>query len=256
MPRLSELQAAFARGLAGDTGDADRWIKAEGVDPAARLRIYRNNVELIFEGYLRAAYPAVERLGGAEYFAGISREYRSAHPSRSGNLHDAGAAFADFLAARLAGTPYVFMADVARLEWAYQEVLVAPAPRVFDAVGFAEVSADAHGRVVFTLAPSVRRVASTYPIAAIWEANRDPGSSADEVDLNAGGDRLLLHQFEGLAHVRRLDAPTDAFVCALVGRACLADAMAALEAVDAAVDPSPLLYEFIRTGRIDGFYLD
>ena len=67
MPTLAELQRAFARGIDGDPSDAGHWIVDDGIDPAARLGIYRNNVDAIVAQYLNAAFPAVARLGGDEF---------------------------------------------------------------------------------------------------------------------------------------------------------------------------------------------
>ena len=43
----------------------------------------------------------------------------------SGDLHHVGAPFAAFLREQFADTGYLYLADVAALEWAYQECLVA-----------------------------------------------------------------------------------------------------------------------------------
>jgi hypothetical protein len=253
MPGLTELQAAFARALAGDTRDAASWVVAGPIAPAERLSIYVNNTDAILANYLSTAFPAVERLGGQEYFVGLAREYRRLHPSRSGNLQDVGEGFAHFLGTQLVDTPFAFMADVARLEWAYQEALVAADAAVFEAAALMALPADAHDAVTFTWAPSVRRVASDYPIEAIWEANREGGVETPNLRLDAGGDVLLLHRTGRVVHVRHLDPATDAFVSALLNKRPLVEAVAALEQVDPMRDAGALLLELIQSGRIDGF---
>ena len=52
--------------------------------------------------------------------------------------------------------------------------------------------------------------------------------------------------------MRRLDPGAAAFVGALVAAASLADCIVALEAVDAAADPTALLLRLIQWGVIDG----
>jgi Putative DNA-binding domain len=255
MSTLAELERAFARALDGDATGAADWVAGGAYTPEERLAVYRHNTDAILHQMLRAAYPAVERLAGADYLGGLIGEYRRAHPSRSGNLHLAGAALPAFLAERLAGSPYAFIADVARLEWAYQEVLVAADARAFDVARFASLPVEAHDGLVFRLAPSVRRVASAYPIEALWEREREatPRADAAEMDLAAGGDCLLLHRVGAEARIRRLDAATDAFVQALERGRALAAVVEALAAVDPARDPTALLFEFIQHGLIDDF---
>ena len=251
MSTLAELQDSFARALSGDTAGAESWVCSGGVAAVKRLAIYQHNVDALLANYLRAAFPAVARLGGEDYFVGLAHAYRVAHPSRSGDLQRVGAAFPAFLAGQLQDSPYAFMADVARLEWAYQEALVAADARVFDVAAFSAVAADQLDALVFALAPSVRCVQSAYPTQAIWMANRVAGRDTGAT-LDDGGECLLLHRVGDEVHVRRLDPGAAAFVGALVAAASLADCIVALEAVDAAADPTALLLRLIQWGVIDG----
>jgi hypothetical protein len=255
MSTLAELQRAFARGLAGDVSGADDWISAGAFPSATRLQIYRHNVDAIFTHYLQAAFPAVERLVGVDYFAGLARAYREACPSPSGNLHDCGGRLPEFLDAQLQDSAHAYIGDVARLEWAYQEALVAADAAAFDVAGFVALAPEQHETLRFAFAPSVRHVRSPYPIQAIWDANRVAGVNEMAVDWDAGGDALLLHRVADQVVVRRLDPGTDAFVAALMQGATLAEGIAALERIDPSRDASTLLFEFIQSARIDGFQL-
>ena len=255
MSTLAELQRSFARGLAGDVADADAWVSGGAFTPATRLQIYRNNVDAIFTQYLQAAFPAVERLVGADYFNGLARAYREACPTSSGNLHDGGGGLPNFLASQLAGSPHPYISDVARLEWAYQEALVAADAMAFDVQAFLALAPEQHETLRLTWAPSVRHVRSAYPINALWEANRTPDAEQTDIRLNAGGDSLLMHRVGQQVIVRSLDPASDAFVSALIGGASLGEAIAALEAIDPNRDASALLFEFIQSARIDGFHL-
>ena len=255
MSTLAELQSRFARALGGDVAGAEDWVIGGEFAADARLQIYRHNVDAMLTQYLQAAFPAVERLVGVDYFNGLARAYRTACPSSSGNLHDVGAALPAFLAQQLEGTVYAVIGDVARLEWAYQEALVAADSRAFDVQAFLALSPEQHEMLNFSWAPSVRHVRSQYPIIALWEANRSPDAEAMDVQLDAGGDSLLIHRVNQKIVVRRLDPASDAFVSALMGDAPLGEAITALEAVDPTQDASALLFECIQLARIDGFLL-
>lgn len=88
-------------------------------DPAEaprRFVVYRNNVIHSLSVALSRRFPVIERLVGAECFAGLARLFIESHPPESPVLLQWGGAFPGFLAdcPPLAGLPY--LADVARLE--------------------------------------------------------------------------------------------------------------------------------------------
>src|SRR5687767_12211002 len=126
MPSLHDLQRAFGAALSfGDGAAIEPHVVPNGIEPGARLRIYRNNTRESFLGILSAAYPVLRSLVGDDYFRQMIFEYRERFPSPSGNVHHAGERVAEFLTSRYEGTQYRYFADVARLEWALQEALIA-----------------------------------------------------------------------------------------------------------------------------------
>jgi hypothetical protein len=254
MTTLAELQAAFGRALDGDAAGAEAWVVGGTFSADERLAVYRHNGDALLHQMLQAAYPAVERLAGADYLRGIVADYRRTFPSRSGNLHDAAASLPDYLARELDGTPQAFLADLARLEWAYQEVLVAADPPLFDVAAFSALTADDHDRLVFELAPSVRVVRSPWPIGALWEAYREEGPGAD-IDLDSGGERLLLHRVGREARIRPIDQANDVLIAALERGEPLPALVTLMEAQGVADEPTTLLYPLIRDRLIAGFHL-
>ena len=85
---------------------------------AQRLEVYRNNAWQFFLAALERTYPVTQRRVGADFFRQLAREYRAQHPSQHGDLHWIGEAFPAWLADRMTGTGYEWLADLARLEWA------------------------------------------------------------------------------------------------------------------------------------------
>ncbi|MDH5255150.1 MAG: DNA-binding domain-containing protein, partial [Gammaproteobacteria bacterium] len=123
MLALPDLQRAFLGAvLGGHTGVMAGLVRGDGIPPERRLRIYANNARSNFLTTLRATYPVIERLGGPEWFAQAAARYQSRHPSRCGDLQYVGRDFPAFLRGELDDTAYGYFSDVARLEWAYQEV--------------------------------------------------------------------------------------------------------------------------------------
>lgn len=193
MLTLREIQRGFTSVLF-DTGAGSfaREILHDGIDGAARLGIYRNNLH---EGFIKALtleFPVIVRLVGTDYFRQLALEFLAAHPSRAGDLHHVGTALSRYLGERLSGTEYAYLCDVAALEWAWQEVLVAPDSPTLHSADLGDVAPAEYGNLKFRLHPAVRLVSSLYPILQIWKENQ-PGSPAEAtIDLASSGDRVLV----------------------------------------------------------------
>ncbi|MCJ7452651.1 MAG: DNA-binding domain-containing protein, partial [Steroidobacteraceae bacterium] len=168
---LAELQARFASALrAGDTQPNDdaagfaACIVDDGLAPASRLQVYRNNVSAMFTTALARSYPVLRQRVGEGYFAKLVAEYRSDHPSRSGDLHWIGRCFPEWIRARMAGTDYAWLADLARLEWACEEVLVSEFLQPALADSLARLMPEQLAGARLALQPGLRVVSSSFPV--------------------------------------------------------------------------------------------
>lgn len=255
MPSLHDLQAAIAAAIDGDAARAAPLVVANGIAPEVRIDVYANNAWCAFRNTLALEFPVVQRLGGEEWFRGAAREYRRRHPSRAGNLHHVGEAFPAFLADELAGTGYEFIADVAALEWAYQEVLVAPSAPPFDASPLAGLAPGDPGAIRFALGSDCRLVASSFPVVDVWSANRDPDEEPGAVDLSTGPQHVLVRRAGLEVEFRRLDAGRYAFLSALAAHAPLADAVARACAIDAEFDLAAALQRYTALGVLTSPHL-
>lgn len=224
MTSLRELQIAFIDGtLHGYSAQLSSLIAASELAPQARISIYANNAREGFLTALAATFPVIERLAGHDWFRQTGREYMRQHPSRSGNLHFVGERFAAFLDETLRGTDYSYFADVARLEWAYQEVLVAADHPSFDISALSDVSPDDYGSLVFRVHPAVRLVESRYPVLAIWKANQ-PGAAETSVSLDADAARILVIRRDDHVELRELSAAEFTLLAAFMRGATLGEA--------------------------------
>ncbi len=228
---LAETQARFARALrdpqAGSvTGDATllAGIREDGIAPAARLNVYRNNARAIFTTSLERSFPVLARRVGDGYFRRLASDYRTDHPSRSGDLHWIGSAFPSWLERRLAGSEYVWLADLARLEWACEEVLVAGDATAIGLDALAAVEPEHLAELSLGLQPALRCVHSVYPVWSVWRANQPEGSGT-EVDLGLGAEHVVVTRAEDRP-VLHLRSETEVrFVAALAGGQRLAAAL-------------------------------
>lgn len=243
MHALRELQHEFAGALFGEGALAG--IRANGIAAEDRLEIYRNNLREGFVKTLALEFPAIGRLVGGDYFRQMGLEFLAAHPSRAGNLHHVGAPFAAFLRARFAGSQFDYLPDVAELEWAYQESMVAADAAPFDIEALRSVAPDA---LRMALHPAVRLVASAYPIVRIWRANRVESASDESIDLGSGGDSVLILRAARHVEFHRLPAGQFALLERLAQGASLGDALEAALAADPAFDLTEALRRFISLG--------
>ena len=231
---LRELQQSFAAALRDPAVDC-------AVLPPANLSVYRNNAALTFRKTLQLGFPVVERRVGEDYFRQLAALYRERFPSRSGDLHWVGRDFAVFLDDYLAGSDYAWLADLARLEWAYQECSVAieMAPLGPEALaGFAATDLE---HVVFGFQPSLRLLASPYPVYSVWRANQ--ADNAPPVDQSLGAECGMTRQREESVEVRKLEPRLFSFVSSLRSGATLGDAMTRAE-LDAGALTQALAFVF------------
>jgi len=253
---LRELQLRFVDALFdGAVEPIEPHILSDGIAGADRIAVYRNNLR---EGFIKAlalGFPVIERLVGTDYFRQLALEFLRAHPSRAGNLHHIGAPLAHFLKQRFANTEHAYLADVAALEWAHQEALVAAdaepvAPEALSAFDPAD-----YERLRFDLHPTCALVRSEYPIVRIWSTNQ-PGASGEEIiDLRSGGDNVLVLRTPECIEFHRLPAGEFACLDAFAHGVGLGAAFEAAEAADAAFDLGQSLQRFMRLRILTGVRL-
>jgi hypothetical protein len=198
---LRQQQRAFAQALRHTSSTPG----ADGApDYAERFDTYRNNAWQFFATALEQTYPVMQRRVGREFFRQIAREYRAAHPSKCGDLHWVGADLAGWLESRMAGSGYEWLADLARLEWAVAEASVAAVSRAASLAQLAQFDADALTELRLTLQPSLRLVASAYPVWSVWQANQH--DDAAPIDLDQGGEHCVIACIADRPVVYRIDA--------------------------------------------------
>jgi uncharacterized protein len=181
------------------------------------------------------------RLTGAAYFRQLVGEFQRSHPSSSGNLFHAGAALPAFLDDYFADTDYAWFADVARLERACQEVLVAADSQPLDLQRLASVPAAHHARLAFRLDPALRLFSSPRAIVTVWEAHQQPGDP-QALDIHQGAEQAAIQRRGEEVRVLRLTPAEHAALAVLQAGDLLVAACDAAVQLDPAFDlPTALL---------------
>ena len=251
-PSLLELQRGFAAAIDGRGTSVGRWIEARGLDPADRLAIYRHASEATALGALGETYPTVLALVGEAYFEHLAALYRRECPSRSGNLQDFGARFAEFLDASApadAHPPY--LADSARLDWLRQSAALAADAAPVDERRRTAAAASSPEQLRVRLHPSLRLLRSDYPVLSIHLWCQSPSSAPPQLD--DGAESVLLWREDDEVAMVATPAASTIFIEALrLDRTVDTAARAALDA-DPEFDAAECLGGLLSHNLIVGF---
>ena len=250
MPTLLELQLELRRAvLGGDTGALVGAIRDDGLDPAARVRIYRNHAFATLGAVLERTFPVVCRLVDKRFFAYAAHEYLREHPPHSRCLVEYGAEFADFLAGLEACNDLPYLADVARFEWALNVAATVREACPLKIEALAGIAPESASLLKISLQPSVSYFASEWPIDAIWLANQR--KEVRPVDLTSGGTTVEIRRADEGFSWQRLPPGVFAFRRALAEGFALGTA-AATAAADPAFDLAAALDHLFAEGLVVG----
>jgi hypothetical protein len=246
---LADVQAEFAAALRDPAVALPAGLVGPDREPAPRrFAVYRNNVIVGFVNALRSAFPVVERIVGADFFAAMARAFALAEPPNSPVLMDYGASFADFIAAFAPAASLPYLPDVARVERAWREAYHAADAEPLSAEDFAGTGADEIAGLVLQLHPSLRLLRSRFPAQTIWTMNA-AGGDVRPVDLAQAEDTLIVRP-DAEVTVRRVPPGGAVFVAALRQSATLGEAAAEALAEDARFDLAGNLSGLIAAGAI------
>jgi hypothetical protein len=247
MSTLLELQIHLRQAvLGGDTAEIVPTILGDGLDPAARVGIYRNHAFATLGASLQGTFPVICRLVDERFFAYAAHEYLRKHPPHSRCLVEYGADFADFLADFEPCKALPYLADVARFEWALNIAASVREAAPLPPQVLAEVPTNEAAYVALRLQPSLSYVTSSWPIDTIWQANQE--NEVPLIDLASGGARLEVRRVGDSVGWLRLDPSTFAFRTALTDGLVLAAAMAAATLQDPAFDLAAAVQKIFAEG--------
>jgi hypothetical protein len=165
--------------------------------PAQRgIGVYRNNYRGNLHDTLAGAYPVLRQLVGDEFFRLLAKYFIERHPSRSGNLHRYGSEMFEFLTHFENTQHLAYLPDMAQLEWAYHRAYFADDVAPFDLTRLAGISPDSYAGLLWQLHPGCTLLTTAYPVAAIWQAHQSGSPSDFHINLDAGGDSLLVYRHE------------------------------------------------------------
>ena len=253
MVALRELQSAVRSALlGGDPAAACRLVQSDGIDPAARLAIYRHHVTATLTRVPAGTFPVVCRLVDPRFFAYAADRYLREHPPASPCLFEYGVSFPAFLAAFPPCRAFAWLPDLARLEWAINVAFHAEDARPLEPAALAAVAADRVAHARFHLDPSLTFLQSQWPVDEIWTSHRHDEEPA-AVQLAAGDVALEVRRAgDDVLFQRLLPAEFD-FRRALAAGSSLGAAAEAAFRNDGNFDLAAALAALFRDTVVVGF---
>lgn len=250
---LCERQRNFAAAILDPNMPVPRGLIGPDREPSEkRFNVYRNNVVAGLVEALKAAYPAVCRIVGHDFFAAMARVYVALEPPRSPVMLDYGETFPDFIERFEPAKSVPYLRDVARLERAWVDAYHAAEAPPADPALLATIDSRSLPQIGFMLHPTVRVVRSSFPVVQIWLMNIDAGEPA-AIDISSGGENALVVRPIAEVEVRRLPAGAATFVIGLAAGASVADATALAFDEDGDFDLAGALQDLFAINMIVGW---
>jgi hypothetical protein len=252
MPTLRALQGDFALALLHHAVD-HLAPHVQGQQADARILLYAHTVYGTLTQALEALYPVIARLLGRRCFDGLARRCIRETPSRSGDLHQFGEPFADFIAATPLAVDHPYLPDTARLEWLMHRIFHAVDTAPLDPRRLHGLAPEQHAAVSFRLAPASALLASPWPVHRIWQANQ--ADAEGYASLDAGPARLLVLRGVHGIDLIPLASGEYALLSALARNETLARAVEQALATEPDFDPVAALARALQRGLIADFCL-
>lgn len=242
---LLNVQLEFANAIIDKTN-------INSVHPAHHIEIYRHNVQQTLLNLLAEIYPLISKLVGNDYFVMLAKEYTELYPSRTGNLHEYGHYFNDFIAdhASLKHLPY--LSEVAYFEWTCHNLFFTADAPTLDLTTLRQVTEDQYQNLHVCLNPALALIKFYYPILDIIELCQTNHNK--EVNLNKGDTFLLMLRSENKIKLQALPQADFYFLCQLQDGATLGTALATAQTYSEDFDLARQMVKLIKTHIITSFY--
>ena len=225
-------------------------IKASpGIPAAEHLLIYRRAILGTLVAALSNIYPVCKRLVGEQFFAGMARKYIRLTPSRSPDLANYGAGFAEFITSFEPAAELAYLPDVAKLEWHWHRAFHAADEAGIDFAALSAASKTNMSGIVFRLPVSANLLASDYPVHRIWQVNQEDWDGDQHIDLNQGGDHLIVWRRQHEMRIDAVDTQSWKLLSAIAAGMSFGEFSTSMDADDL----DALLPNCVQQGWIGGF---
>lgn len=222
-----------------------------------RFNVYRNNVAVSLRDALAETFPVVKQLVGDEFFAGMAQAFIRENLPRTPVLLQYGGAFPHFIEHFKPADQIPYLADVARVEWAWLQAYHAADATPIGIDKMTEIEEDVLDDLRFDAHPSLWLVSSAWPAISIWQAHQ----GTDAPDLSGIGmepEYGLIVRPEYDVDVHAISASASYLFDQLADDVPLGeafDAVAEMADADPGFDPSAYLVQFFTSGCVVGLVI-
>jgi len=140
---------------------------------AERFSIHRNTVVLGMIQTLEQIFPTTKRLLGDEFFMAMAGVFVRRYPMRSPVAQEYGADLPAFLRDFPPMADWVWVADIAQIEWLHQQSLNAADSESLDAAALTGRRIESEERLKLVLDPSLRLARCESPAYDIWHQQQN-----------------------------------------------------------------------------------
>lgn len=223
------------------------------VSQPQNMAVYQHNVISNLTNALFETYPLIAKLVGEDFFRMAAKEYIARYPSCSGNLHDYGEYFGDFLADYSPSKHLVYLNEIAQFEWACHLVFFSANPTPFNSQLLETIQSDQYDQLYFSLHPASRLMKCRYPIFRIIDLCK--GEMDETIDLNEGGVCLLIIRRDLEISLMPLTTAEFIFLTAIQDNQSLSESLQKTLDVDTTFQLEVKLPEWIQNKTIVDCYL-
>ncbi len=195
MPTLPEIQKDFFAGLfSRDRRIVSALLPSKTLTAQARFDIYRGSVSGLFTKVLAEIYPVCKRLLGDRFFDTMADRYIAVHPSISANVIHYGAQLPEFLEGFEPVSELPYLADTARLEWAWHRAFNACNSTPINTSELESFDENQLYCTAFKLPPGSSLLHSVYPVDIIWQQNQPEVEQPASITLETQDNYLLVRR--------------------------------------------------------------
>ena len=190
---LNNLQTDFCQAvISGEKTDVGCLIHAGDFNAERRLQVYRNNIKATLTESLSAVFSVTEAIVGKEYFKFLASKYIAKYPPDNGTIHGFGNQLAEFIQTMDELQSFLYLSDVARIDWACHQAYHARSETPVTIDCLAKFTPDDYENLQFRQHPSVTVLASKYPVFEIWSYGAADSENTPAPDINTDGQNVLV----------------------------------------------------------------
>lgn len=216
MLSLLELQTEFQSGvLKNDAKNLINAIVENHFSAEQQLQIYHNNILVSLTEALQSIYPNIQRLLGEDFFKAAANIYIPQNLPHTGSLIEFAGNFAEFLADFEHTKEMLYLVDIAKIDWACHQIYHAKDSPLFDLNKLRNIPEAEYEQIKFILNPASFILKSAYPVLHIIKICQEIVGPEETVNLEEGGDNILIIRKEMEITFDRLSGAEFSFLQAI-----------------------------------------